>query len=93
MKMVNIPAAKTHLSRLVEEATAGEEIVLAKAGRPMVRLVPCVASKRPRKLGALRGKIEEIEGCWEPDPDLEKAFRESNLTPQIRSTKIIRSKR
>ena len=40
MKTVNMQSAKTHLSRLVEEAAAGADIVLAKAGRPMVRLVP-----------------------------------------------------
>jgi prevent-host-death family protein len=40
MKLVNIQAAKTHLSRLVEEARGGDDIVLAKAGRAMVRLVP-----------------------------------------------------
>ena len=39
MKTVNLHAAKTQLSRLVDEAAAGEEIVIAKAGRPMVRLV------------------------------------------------------
>jgi len=39
VKTVNIQAAKTHLSRLVEEAAAGEEIVLAKAGKPIARLV------------------------------------------------------
>ena len=40
MKTVNLHAAKTQLSRLVDEAAAGEEIVIAKAGPPMVRLVP-----------------------------------------------------
>ena len=40
MQTVNIHETKTHLSRLVEEAAAGEEIVIAKAGRPVARLVP-----------------------------------------------------
>jgi prevent-host-death family protein len=40
MKVVNIQSAKTHLSRLVEEAIAGENIVIARAGRPLVRLTP-----------------------------------------------------
>jgi len=74
MKMVNIQAAKTHLSRLVEEAVAGEEIILAKAGRPLVRLAPFVQQKQPRKLGSLKGRIHEAEGCWAPDPALEMAF-------------------
>jgi len=48
MKTVNLHAAKTHLSRLVDEAANGEEIVIAKAGRPMVRLVPVTRPlKRP----------------------------------------------
>ena len=57
MKTVNIHAAKAHLSGLIEEAIAGEEIVIAKAGKPMVRLVP-VGKKDIRKtLGMLKGKI------------------------------------
>jgi len=40
MKVINIQAAKTHLSRIVEEAAAGEEIILAKAGKPLVRIIP-----------------------------------------------------
>jgi prevent-host-death family protein len=40
MKTINIQAAKTHLSRLVNQASAGEEIVLSKAGKPMAKLVP-----------------------------------------------------
>ncbi|MGO9606676.1 MAG: type II toxin-antitoxin system Phd/YefM family antitoxin [Candidatus Binataceae bacterium] len=54
---INIHAAKTHLSRLVERAAAGEEIVIAKAGRPMARLVACEPKKRKRKPGAWKGKI------------------------------------
>lgn len=57
MKTVNIQAAKTHLSRLVEEAVAGDDIVLAKAGRPLVRLVPVQPDVSPRKPGAWKGKV------------------------------------
>jgi prevent-host-death family protein len=56
MKLVNIHSAKTHLSALVEEAVGGEEILIAKAGKPMVRLVP-VAGQQPRIPGALKGRI------------------------------------
>ena len=58
-KTVNIHAAKTHLSRLVEEAAAGEEIVIAKAGKAVARLVPLgerETGKRP--LGLLAGKMK-----------------------------------
>ena len=54
---VNIHEAKTQLSRLVEEAASGREIVIAKAGRPVARLVPLAAPVRTKQLGLLRGKI------------------------------------
>lgn len=54
---INIHEAKTHLSRLVERAAAGDEIVIAKAGRPMARLVPLEVTPKPKKLGLLRGKL------------------------------------
>lgn len=54
---INIHEAKTHLSRLVEQAAAGNEIVIAKAGRPMARLVPLAAAPKPKTLGLLRGKL------------------------------------
>jgi prevent-host-death family protein len=57
MRTVNIHAAKTHLSRLVEEAAAGEEIVIAKAGKPIARLCPLAEPKPNRQLGRLRGKL------------------------------------
>lgn len=74
MKTVNIQAAKAHLSRLVEEAAQGEEIVIAKAGKPMVRLVPVSSPPGPRTLGLLAGQVRETEGCWSPDPELEALF-------------------
>ena len=57
MKTVNIHQAKTHLSRLVEEAAAGEDIVIAKAGKPVARLGPIAAAVRTKRFGLLRGKI------------------------------------
>lgn len=54
---VNIHDAKTHLSRLVARVEAGEEIVLARGGRPVARLVPVSVRTQPRKLGLLRGQI------------------------------------
>jgi prevent-host-death family protein len=55
--IVNVHAAKTHLSRLLERVEAGEEITLARAGRPIAKLVPYVARREPRRLGSLTGKI------------------------------------
>ena len=57
MRTVNIHAAKTQLSRLVEAAAAGEEIIIAKAGKPVARLCPLAEPKRRRVLGRLRGKF------------------------------------
>jgi prevent-host-death family protein len=55
--IVNIHQAKTHLSRLVQRVEAGEEIVLARGGRPVARLVPLSARTQPRKLGLLRAQL------------------------------------
>ena len=57
MRTVNIHAAKTQLSRLVEAAAAGEEIIIAKAGKPVARLCPLAEPKPRRRLGILNGKI------------------------------------
>lgn len=54
MKSVNIHEAKTHLSRLVERVQAGEEIIIAKAGRPAARLVPVEPVGKPVKIGGLK---------------------------------------
>ena len=58
VKPVNIHAAKTHFSRLVERAARGEEIIIARGGRPVARLVPLASERRPRRLGLLKGKIK-----------------------------------
>ena len=54
MKSVNIHEAKTHLSRLIERVEAGEEIIIAKAGRPAARLVPIESARRPVRIGGLK---------------------------------------
>lgn len=59
MPTVNIHAAKTHLSRLVEEAAAGEEIIIAKAGTPLAKLGPLTpAGRKKRRLGLLAGRLK-----------------------------------
>jgi prevent-host-death family protein len=55
--VVNIHAAKTHLSRLIERVEAGEEITLARAGKPVARLVPYDHRTQPRRLGIWKGQI------------------------------------
>jgi prevent-host-death family protein len=56
--VINIHEAKTHLSRIVDEVAAGAEVIIAKAGKPMVRLTPIVGKPRRKKLGLLKGKIK-----------------------------------
>ncbi len=55
MKVVNVHEAKTHLSRLLERVDAGEEIVIARNGKPVARLVPVSAA--PRRPGRLKGRL------------------------------------
>ena len=63
---VNIHHAKTHFSKLLVRVAAGEEIVIARAGVPVARLVP-VAKKRPdRVLGLGKGEIWMSEDCFDP---------------------------
>ena len=56
--VVNIHQAKTYLSKFVDEAAAGREVIIAKAGRKMARLLPIEAKPRPKKLGGLKGRIK-----------------------------------
>ncbi len=55
--MINIHAAKTQFSRLVDAAAAGEEIVIARAGKPLARLVPLATPNGGRVLGKLAGRL------------------------------------
>lgn len=75
MKIVNIHEAKTHLSRLIEEAVQGESFIIARAGRPLVKVEPLGGDTR-RRTGFLQGQVdipsdfdtmcaEEIEAMFE----------------------------
>jgi prevent-host-death family protein len=92
MKTVNMHEAKTHLSRLVEEAAAGEEIVIARAGKPLVRLVAIAANDGPRKLGALAGKVKETNDAWAADPEIESLFYGGEVEPR-RAKRVAERKR
>ena len=60
MRQINIHQAKTQLSQLVEQAARGEDIIIAKAGKPMARLTT-LETLRPRRLGVLKGQIWSAE--------------------------------
>jgi prevent-host-death family protein len=66
--IINIHEAKTHLSKLLERVKQGEEIILAKAGKPYARLVPFEAPKE-RELGFVTGRL--TEAFFEPLPEEE----------------------
>lgn len=79
---VNIHHAKTNLSRLILQAEAGEEIIIARAGKPAVKLVP-VPATMPRKFkaGALKGRLVVPDNFLDPDPDLESLFYDGPIFP------------
>ncbi|MGI4732604.1 MAG: type II toxin-antitoxin system Phd/YefM family antitoxin [Janthinobacterium lividum] len=85
----NVHEAKTHLSRLIDRASAGEDIVLAKAGEPKVRLVPIVPVERPkRKPGRFKHLLKDVPSdIWfEPtfsDEELD-AFENADIDPRRR---------
>ncbi len=57
MRQINIYDAKTHLSQLLELATSGEDVIIARAGKPVARLVPVSVGYKRRKLGLLDGEF------------------------------------
>ncbi len=76
--MVNIHEAKTHFSKLVARAAAGEEIVITKAGEPMCKLVPLSKLSEPRKPGIWKGRIEIFEGFDDPLPEFEAYYEDGD---------------
>lgn len=76
-KTVNVHEAKTHLSRLIEEVMAGEEIIIAKAGKPKVKLT-AVEPPRYRTpadgFGCMRGEIWIADDAFDPMPEEELAL-------------------
>jgi prevent-host-death family protein len=76
MKAVNIHDAKTHLSRLVEEAAHGKAFIIAKAGKPMVKVIPLSEVDRPasRRLGFMAGEIEIPDDFDRSDPEIIALF-------------------
>jgi prevent-host-death family protein len=71
MKPVTIHAAKTHLSRLIERACAGEDVVIARGSTPVVRLVPVKKARPLRRFGAMRGRARTTKAFFSPLPDAE----------------------
>jgi prevent-host-death family protein len=80
MTVVNVHEAKTNLSRLIEQALRGEEVVIARNGVPTVRLVQVEAAERkPKRQGGFwAGQIKEVDpDWWKPDDELANLFEGS----------------
>jgi prevent-host-death family protein len=84
MRTVNVHAAKTHLSSLLEDVLKGEEVIIAKAGTPIAKIVPIERLRQPRQPGTLRGQFWAAPDAWDPDPELERLFYEGD--PRFPST-------
>jgi prevent-host-death family protein len=82
-KQVNLYEAKTHLSRLVDEAAKGNEIVIAKNDKPVARLVALAKPKRSKKrrLGASNHRFIEVVPRTTADAEIAKDFKDSKLWP------------
>jgi prevent-host-death family protein len=74
MQVANIHQAKAHLSELITRALAGEDVQIARAGQPLVRLVPIEHDMQPRQGGQFRGRIWIADDFDAPDPEIEKLF-------------------
>ena len=73
MSPINVHEAKTHLSRLLVRVEAGEEIVIARSGKPVARLVGYRSPLPARRFGALKGRLTVDESFFDPLPDSELA--------------------
>jgi prevent-host-death family protein len=80
----NIHYAKTHLSKLLEQVQSGEEIIIAKSGKPIAKLCPVeelLGKPKPKRLpGSLKGKIRLSPDFSQPIAELERAFYGSRKT-------------
>lgn len=71
---VNIHEAKTNFSRLLERVALGEEVIIAKAGTPVAKLVPIKGKKREFRFGSAKGDFVVPKDFNEPDRELEELF-------------------
>lgn len=73
MATVNIHNVKTQLSKLVEQAVAGEDVIIARGGKPVARLTTLVLAKKKIRFGVLKGKATVAKDFDAPLPDRERA--------------------
>ena len=84
METINIHAAKTHLSRLIERALAGENIIISRNGEPLVHLTPHKqsATPQPRRGGQWTGKLCYAPDYGQADAAIQQMFEESEIFPK-----------
>jgi prevent-host-death family protein len=75
-RIVNVHEAKTHLSKIIDEVASGREVIIAKAGKPVARLMPLAKAAKAKRLGLLRGKVRVPEDFNQPLSDEELALFE-----------------
>ena len=76
MQVFNIHEAKTNLSKLIEKTSKGEEVIIAKAGKPVAKLSPYKEKLKPRKSGLWKGKVWMSEDFNEEDEEINRLFYE-----------------
>lgn len=76
---MNIHQAKTNLSKLIEKTLNGEDVVIAKAGKPVVKIVAYKEKLKPRKFGLLKGKIWVSDDFNDEDPEINKLFYDGKI--------------
>ena len=74
MKVVNVQQAKTHLSRLIDQAAEGQEFILGKHGKPLAKITAYAPRKEQRPLGGYEGRIRVGEDFDEEDPQINRKF-------------------
>lgn len=79
MQAVNIHQAKTNLSKLIEKTQNGEEVIIAKAGKPVAKLVSYKEKLDKRKFGLLKGKIWISDDFNDEDEEINKLFYEGDV--------------
>ncbi|MBS1137300.1 MAG: prevent-host-death family protein [Proteobacteria bacterium] len=69
METVNIYEAKTHLSKLVDKAASGEDVIIGRSGKPVARLTALAPGRHPIRFGLLKGKVKVADDFDAPLPD------------------------
>jgi prevent-host-death family protein len=90
---VNVHEAKTHFSQLLLRVEAGEEITIARAGKPVAKLIAAGPSGGKRPLGMDRGKIWIADDFDAPDPGIEALFYDAPFTTSEAADRLAKKKK